>query len=75
MSLSSGPQPTSAPIGAAAPAPQLFTLGWTLRRAGLGILILAAMIVLGAWLMYAGIEPDEASANSPDSGTVQQHAR
>jgi hypothetical protein len=74
--LSSGPQPTSAQIDAAAAAPpQLVTLGWTLRRAGLGLLILAAMIVLGAWLMYAGIEPDEASANSPDSATVQQPQR
>ena len=60
---------------AAPPPPHLFTLGWTLRRAGLGILILAAMTVLGTWLMYEGIEPDQASANSPDQGAVDQPQR
>jgi hypothetical protein len=60
---------------AAAPAPQLLSLGWALRRAGLGLLILLAMIVLGGWLMYAGIEPDDASANTSDQGGVHQPQR
>ena len=47
------------------PRPQLATLGWALRRAALGLLLLIVMVVLGAWLLYASIEPDEASASSP----------
>ena len=38
--------------------PQTVTLGWTLRRAALGLAILLAMAALGAWLMHASIEPD-----------------
>ena len=45
------------------PRPQLATLGWALRRAGLGLLILLALIVLFVWLFYASIEPDEAAAS------------
>jgi hypothetical protein len=47
------------------PRPQLATLGWALRRAALGLLILLVMVVLAAWLFYAGIEPDEAVAGAP----------
>jgi hypothetical protein len=47
------------------PRPQLATLGWALRRAALGVVILVAMVVLLAWLFYAGIDPDEAAASSP----------
>jgi hypothetical protein len=47
------------------PQPQLATLGWALRRAALGLLILMVMVVLLAWLFYAGIDPDEAAASSP----------
>ena len=43
-------------------APQPVTLGWTLRRAGLGFLILLGAVALGAWLMHASIEPDGANA-------------
>ena len=42
--------------------PQLPSVGWALRRTALGLLILAALVVLGAWLLYASIDPDEASA-------------
>ena len=42
--------------------PQLPSVGWALRRTALGLLILSAMVVLGAWLFYASIDPDEASA-------------
>jgi hypothetical protein len=47
------------------PRPQLATLGWALRRAALGLLLLVVMVVLGAWLFYASIDPDEAAASSP----------
>jgi len=46
------------------PQPQLATLGWALRRAAFGLLLLSAMVVLGAWLFYAGIDPDEVVAGS-----------
>jgi hypothetical protein len=41
----------------------LATLGWALRRAALGLLILLVMVVLAAWLLYASIDPDEAAAS------------
>ena len=51
------------------PQPQLATLGWALRRAAFGLLLLSVMVVLGAWLFYAGIDPDEAVAGSaPQNG-------
>jgi len=43
----------------------LATLGWALRRAAFGLLILLVMVVLLAWLFYAGIDPDEAAASAP----------
>ncbi len=43
--------------------PQLASLGWALRRAALGLLMLLVMAMLGAWLLYASIEPDEAAAS------------
>ena len=42
--------------------PQIASLGWALRRAALGLVLLLAMVVLGTWLYYAGIDPDEAGA-------------
>jgi len=41
--------------------PQLATLGWALRRAVLGLLILFGAAALGAWLLHASIEPDGSS--------------
>jgi len=38
--------------------PQLMTIGWALRRAALGLVILLTVAVLSAWLFYASIEPD-----------------
>jgi hypothetical protein len=38
--------------------PQLATLGWALRRAVLGLLILLVTVALGAWLFYVSIEPE-----------------
>jgi len=45
--------------------PQLATLGWALRRAALGLLILLTVAALSAWLLYASIEPDGASTGPP----------
>lgn len=45
-------------ISTPAQPPQLMTLGWALRRAALGLLILLTMAGLSAWLLYASIEPD-----------------
>ena len=44
------------------PGPQIATLGWALRRAAWGLLMLAVAVTLGAWLLYASIDPDEAAA-------------
>ena len=50
------------------PVPQIATLGWALRRAAWGLLVLAVAVMLGAWLLYASIDPDEAAAGgSPES--------
>ena len=38
--------------------PQLATLGWALRRAVLGLLILLVTVALGAWLFYVSIEAE-----------------
>ena len=55
--------------------PQMMSLGWALRRAALGLLMLLVMVVLGAWLLYASIDPDEASASPQGRGenAAQQH--
>jgi hypothetical protein len=58
------PSPSQLP-DALPPPPQLATLGWAVRRAALGLLILMVMVVLGAWLFYASIDVDEAAASSP----------
>ena len=54
--------------------PELPSVGWALRRTALGLLILAAMVVLGAWLFYASIDPDEASAG-PSAPSEQAQPR
>ena len=41
----------------------------TLRRAVVGLLFLILMVTLGAWLLWASIDPDEASAGwTPEAG-------
>jgi hypothetical protein len=45
--------------------PQLVSLGWALRRTALWLLMMSAIVVVGAWLFYAGIDPDEAAASAP----------
>jgi hypothetical protein len=46
------------------PVPKIATLGWALRRAAWGLLLLAVAVMLGAWLLYASIDPDEAAAGA-----------
>jgi hypothetical protein len=46
---------------------ELKTLGWALRRAALGLVILLAATGLGAWLFYASIEPDGAKGPGAQS--------
>ncbi len=33
-----------------------------MRRAALGLAMMFVIVMLGAWLLYASIDPDEASA-------------
>jgi hypothetical protein len=41
----------------------------TLKRAVVGLLFLILMVTLGAWLLWASIDPDEASASwTPEAG-------
>jgi hypothetical protein len=35
----------------------------TLKRAAVGLVVLILMVTLGAWLLWASIDPDEASAS------------
>jgi hypothetical protein len=48
--------------------PQLATVGWALRRAALGLVILLTAAALSAWLLYASIEPD-GSFSGPDANS------
>jgi len=67
--LSSTSRVPGAPV--APQRPQVATLGWALRRAALGLLLLIVIVTLGAWLLWAGIDPDEASAaGAPGGGEV-----
>lgn len=53
------------------------TLGWALRRAALGLLIMIVGCGGAAWLLYASIEPDRADAavlTSQDSITISEPA-
>jgi len=41
----------------------------TIKRAVVGLLFLIIMVTLGAWLLWASIDPDEASASwFPEAG-------
>ena len=55
--------------------PQLASLGWALRRAALWFAMMFAMVVVGLWLFYASIDPDEASAGPVTSGETTQTTR
>jgi hypothetical protein len=48
------------------------SLGWALRRTALWLAMMFAMVVVGAWLFYASIDPDEASAGPVAPGETSQ---
>jgi hypothetical protein len=50
-------------------------MGWALRRAALGLLMLFVMVFVGAWLFYASIDPDEATAGPAVSSESVQTTR
>jgi len=51
------------------------TLGWALRRAALGLFVLFVAVTFGAWLLWASIDPDDASAaDGPDNSAVEMPA-
>ncbi|MDX2205154.1 MAG: hypothetical protein NW223_20565 [Hyphomicrobiaceae bacterium] len=46
-------------------APQARTtasLGWAVRRAALGLVLMLSVVMLSAWLLYSSIDPEEAIA-------------
>jgi hypothetical protein len=55
--------------------PQVVSLGWALRRMALWLLMTVAMVVVGMWLFYASIDPDEATAGPVSAGEMTQTAR
>jgi hypothetical protein len=44
------------------------SVGWALRRTALWLVMMFAMVVVGMWLFYASIDPDEATAGPASSG-------
>ena len=70
--MSSHPDVSDASLQAGPQAPQLVTLGWALRRTALWLAMMFAMVVVGMWLFYASIDPDEATAGPATSGEVTQ---
>jgi hypothetical protein len=70
LELSTPTSVPDAPLEPRAQAPQLVSLGWALRRTALLLLMIFVMVVVGAWLFYAGIDPDEAAAGPSPSETA-----
>ena len=52
--------------------PQVMSVGWALRRTALWLVMMFAMVVVGMWLFYASIDPDEATAGPASSGETTQ---
>jgi hypothetical protein len=48
------------------------SVGWALRRTALWLAMTVAMVVVGVWLFYASIDPDEATAGPVSSGQTSQ---
>jgi hypothetical protein len=67
--------PLQTPVLAQVPPPQVVSLGWALRRTALWLAMLFAMVVVGAWLFYASIDPDEAAAGPITSSETSQTGR
>jgi hypothetical protein len=66
------PNASDSPLQTVAQAPQIVSLAWTLRRLGLWLLMMFAMVVVGMWLFYASIDPDEATAGPINTGDTAQ---
>jgi hypothetical protein len=49
-------------LGPQSEPPRIISLGWALRRAAFGLVLLLTLVMMGAWLLYASIDPDEATA-------------
>ena len=49
---------------------KLPTLGWALKRAAFGLILLVVLVSLGAWLFDSGIDPNEAAAAGTSEGNV-----
>ena len=59
-------------LPSAVPPPQIVSLGWALRRVGLWLLMMSVMVMVGMWLFYASIDPDEATAGPANLGDTAQ---
>jgi hypothetical protein len=73
--LSSHPDVPDALLQPQAQVPQPVSVGWALRRTALWLLMLSTMVAAGAWLFYASIDPDEATAGPATSQETVETAR
>ena len=55
-------QPADALIHTVRPAAHLRPASWFVRRALIGVFALSVFVLGSAWLLYAGIDPNEAAA-------------
>ena len=51
---------------------QVISVGWALRRTALWLAMMIAMVVVGVWLFYASIDPEEATAGPASAGEITQ---
>ena len=70
--MSSHPEVSDTALQPQPQVPQLVSLGWALRRTALWLAMMFAMVVVGMWLFYASIDPDEATAGPVTSGEAAQ---
>ena len=73
--MSSQPSLSESSLDAAHRAPQIVSLGWALRRAALWFAILAAMVIVGAWLYDASIDRNEAASSTPLAAEAASSSR
>lgn len=73
--LSSHPDVSDTALQSQPQAPQLVSVAWALRRTALWLVMMFAMVVVGMWLFWAGIDQDEATAGPAASGETTQTAR
>ena len=70
--MSSQRDVSDAALQTAAATPQIVSLGWAVRRFALWLLMMSVMVVVGTWLFYASIDPDEATAGPANFGEAAQ---